>query len=52
MVLAFSGSYEQLGIYVIFAVFLFHAATGAAVLVLRRTRPDWPRPYRTWGYRQ
>ena len=33
-----------------FALFLFHAATGAAVFVLRRTRPDAPRPYRTWGY--
>jgi APA family basic amino acid/polyamine antiporter len=50
MVLAFSGTYEQLGTYVIFAVFLFHAATGAAVIVLRRARPDLPRPYRTWGY--
>jgi basic amino acid/polyamine antiporter, APA family len=50
IVLAFTGSYEQLGTYVIFAVFLFHAATGAAIFVLRRTRPDWPRPYRTWGY--
>src|SRR5262245_22351963 len=50
IVLAFTGSYEQLGTYVIFAVFLFHMAAGAAVLVLRRTRPDWPRPYRTWGY--
>ena len=45
-----SGTYEQLYTYVVFALFLFHAATGAAVLVLRRTRPDAPRPYRTWGY--
>jgi len=49
-VLAFSGSYEQLGTYVIFPLFLFHTATGAAVFVLRRTRPNWPRPYRAWGY--
>jgi APA family basic amino acid/polyamine antiporter len=48
--LAFTGSYEQLGTYVIVAVFLFHGATGAAVIVLRRSRPEWPRPYRTWGY--
>jgi APA family basic amino acid/polyamine antiporter len=46
----FSGTYEQLYTYVTFALFVFHAATGAAVLVLRRTRPDAPRPYRTWGY--
>jgi APA family basic amino acid/polyamine antiporter len=50
IVLAFSGTYEQLGTYVIFAVYMFHAATGAAVIVLRRTQPDRARPYRTWGY--
>jgi APA family basic amino acid/polyamine antiporter len=48
--LTFSGTYEQLYTYVTFAVVLFHAATAAAVFVLRRTRPDAPRPYRTWGY--
>jgi basic amino acid/polyamine antiporter, APA family len=48
--LTFSGTYEQLFTYVIFAVFLFHAMTGAAVFVLRRTRKDAPRPYRVWGY--
>jgi basic amino acid/polyamine antiporter, APA family len=50
IVLAFSGTYEQLGTYVIFAMFLFHTATGAALFVLRRTQPNWPRPYRAWGY--
>lgn len=50
IVLAFSGSYEALGTYVIFAVFLFHTAIGAAVIVLRRRQPERPRPYRTWGY--
>jgi APA family basic amino acid/polyamine antiporter len=29
---------------------VFHAATGVAVFVLRRTLPDRPRPYRAWGY--
>jgi len=48
--LTLSGSYEQLYTYVTFAVVLFHAATGAAVLILRRTRPDAPRPYRVPGY--
>jgi basic amino acid/polyamine antiporter, APA family len=50
IVLAFSGTYEQLGTYVIFATFTFHVATGAAVFVLRRRRPEQPRPYRAWGY--
>lgn len=50
VLLTFSGSYVQLYTYVVFAVLLFHAATGVAVIVLRRTQPDTPRPYRTWGY--
>ena len=48
--LTFSGTYEQLYTYVTFVIVLFHAATGAAVFVLRRTRPDAPRPYRVRGY--
>ena len=34
----------------VFAGTVFHAATGAAVFTLRATRPELPRPYRTWGY--
>jgi APA family basic amino acid/polyamine antiporter len=49
-VLALSGTYEQLYIYVIFIAVLFNAAAGASVFVLRRTRPELPRPYRAWGY--
>jgi APA family basic amino acid/polyamine antiporter len=48
--LTLSGTYEQLYTYVVFAATAFHVATGSAVFVLRRTRPDAPRPYRTWGY--
>jgi APA family basic amino acid/polyamine antiporter len=50
ILLAWTGSYEALGVYVIFAVFVFHAATGAAVFVLRRTQPETSRPYRVWLY--
>jgi APA family basic amino acid/polyamine antiporter len=50
IVLVFSGSYQQLYTYVVFALVVFHAATGVAVFVLRRSRPDSPRPYKTWGY--
>lgn len=49
-ILTLSGTYEQLYTYVVFASFCFHAGLGAAVIVLRRARPDAPRPYRTWGY--
>jgi len=48
--LAISGTYEQLFTYVMFASVLFSAAGGLAVFVLRRTRADTPRPYRTVGY--
>ncbi|MGB5477615.1 MAG: amino acid permease, partial [Thermoanaerobaculia bacterium] len=48
--LTLSGTYEQLYTYVVFAAVLFHAATTAAVFVLRRKLPDAPRPYRVWGY--
>jgi basic amino acid/polyamine antiporter, APA family len=49
-VLALSGTFEQLYTWVVFASVLFQGAVGAAVFVLRRTRPEQPRPYRTWGH--
>jgi len=48
--LTFSGTYEELTTYVVFASFLFYALSAAAVFRLRRTRPELARPYRTWGY--
>jgi APA family basic amino acid/polyamine antiporter len=49
-VLIFSGSYNELLDYVIFAALLFYVLTINALFVLRRKRPDWPRPYRALGY--
>jgi basic amino acid/polyamine antiporter, APA family len=48
--LTLSGRYDQLFTYVIFAAWMFYAMTAAAVIVLRRKRPDARRPYKTWGY--
>ena len=48
--LCLSGTYDQLFTFVIFAAVLFYALAGASVIVLRRRHPEWPRPYRTWGY--
>jgi APA family basic amino acid/polyamine antiporter len=48
--LCLSGTYQTLYEYVVFALVLFFAATGAAVLVLRVRKPDAPRPYHAWGY--
>ena len=48
--LVLSGKYEQLYTYVIFSSWILYAMATAAVFVLRRKRPDLPRPYKTLGY--
>lgn len=48
--LTLTGRYSDLLDYVIFAVLLFYILTIAGIFVLRRTRPDMPRPYRALGY--
>jgi APA family basic amino acid/polyamine antiporter len=48
--LCLSGKYQALYEYVVFALVIFFAATGFAVIALRRKRPDLHRPYRVWGY--
>ncbi|MGE5344171.1 MAG: APC family permease [Candidatus Omnitrophota bacterium] len=50
IILCISGTFEQLFTYVIFGQWLFFVLTMAAVIILRKKRPDVPRPYRTWGY--
>jgi APA family basic amino acid/polyamine antiporter len=50
VLLTLGGSYQALYTYVAFGGVVFHVLTGAAVFVLRRKRPDLPRPYRAWGY--
>ena len=46
----FFGTFEQLFTYVVFGLWIFFGLTVAAVIVLRKKRPELPRPYRTWGY--
>jgi APA family basic amino acid/polyamine antiporter len=48
--LCVSGSYGQLLDYIIFAVLVFYILTIVGLFVLRRTRPDAPRPYKAVGY--
>lgn len=48
--LVLSGRYDQLYTYVIFASAILYGMATASVMVLRRRRPDMPRPYRTLGY--
>ncbi|MGE0555560.1 MAG: amino acid permease [Gemmatimonadales bacterium] len=47
---AASGSYEGILGYFAFVDYAFFFLAVAGVLVLRRTEPDLPRPYRVWGY--
>ncbi|MCU0456686.1 MAG: amino acid permease, partial [Bacteroidales bacterium] len=50
VLLCLSGTYSDLLDYVIFAVLLFFTITILAIFVLRRKRPDIPRPYKAFGY--
>ena len=43
-------SFDRLFSYVIFVCWIFYGLGGVAVLVLRWTRPELDRPYKTWGY--
>jgi APA family basic amino acid/polyamine antiporter len=49
-ILVLSSRYDQLYTCFIFMMTLTYALTIGAVLVLRRTQPDKPRPYRCPGY--
>jgi APA family basic amino acid/polyamine antiporter len=42
--------FAQLADKFVLGIWPFYALMVAAVFVLRRTRPDLPRPYRVWGY--
>jgi amino acid transporter len=43
-------NFQQLADKFILGIWPFYALGVAGVFVLRRTRPDLARPYRTWGY--
>jgi len=42
--------YTHLLEYIVSADLVFYILLVVAVIVLRKTKPDAPRPYRTWGY--
>jgi APA family basic amino acid/polyamine antiporter len=42
--------FQQLADKFILGIWPFYALAVAAVFVLRHTRPELTRPYRTWGY--
>jgi APA family basic amino acid/polyamine antiporter len=43
-------SFEQVVIYIQFALLLCALLTVLGVIVLRQTRPELPRPYKVWAY--
>ncbi len=49
-IFALTGAYEALYTKAIYSEWIFYALCTAAILVLRRRRPDLTRSYRTWGY--
>jgi len=48
--LCFSGTYNDLLNYIMFAVMLFYVLTISGLFVLRKNRPDMHRPYKAFGY--
>jgi len=44
------GSFEQLLKYAVFGAWIFLGLASFGVILLRKKRPDLPRPYKTWGY--
>jgi len=48
--LCLSGTFQDLIEYVVFALVIFWAATGLAVIILRFKQPEVSRPYKAWGY--
>jgi basic amino acid/polyamine antiporter, APA family len=49
-ILTVSGRYDQLYTYVIYGMVLSYTLTVIGLFVLRKKRPDAPRPYRCTGY--
>ena len=50
MILALTGTFEELLTYVVFVGWIFYGLGAASIFVFRRTRPDAPRPFRVPGY--
>jgi APA family basic amino acid/polyamine antiporter len=48
--MSYGNVYNQLLEYIVSADLLFYLLMVVAVILLRRTKPDAERPYRTWGY--
>jgi len=45
-----TGSYEKIAHYTILCEWSFYLLVVVGLVLLRRKRPDHPRPYKMWGY--
>jgi APA family basic amino acid/polyamine antiporter len=50
ILLVLTGTYQELYSFTIFAIGIFFGLTAFALIRLRVTQPQLPRPYRVWGY--
>jgi APA family basic amino acid/polyamine antiporter len=50
VLLVLTGTYEEVYSFAIFAIWIFLGLSALAVIRLRSTEPDLPRPFRVWGY--
>ncbi|HLK52753.1 MAG TPA: amino acid permease, partial [Candidatus Angelobacter sp.] len=50
LLLLVGGAFKDLFSLAIFAEWLFYMIAASTIFVFRKTEPDTPRPYRTWGY--
>ena len=48
--LTFTGTFNQLITYIIFASWIFYGMSAGAVIILRKKKPDMDRPYKTPAY--
>ncbi|HKZ36288.1 MAG TPA: amino acid permease, partial [Chryseolinea sp.] len=48
--LCLTGKYNELLALVIFGVLIFYALTILGIFILRKTKPDAPRPYKAFAY--
>jgi|SRR5215469_3322980 len=50
VLLVLTGTYQDIYSFEMFAIWLFFAFTAVALIRLRSSKADLPRPYRVWGY--
>ena len=50
VLLVLTGTYQELYSYATFAIWIFLGLTAVALIRLRSTEPELPRPFRVWGY--